>query len=96
MPLYEFYNEETGLSLLVPRRVEDRNEPLEFTRITVPSTIVIHGFEPSEAESFDDTILKKFHRIEERDGSRFRCGEFTKEQIKRAWTDPVRERKDII
>ena len=90
MPLYEFYNEETGMRLLIPRKVEDRNEPLAFTRITVPSTITIHGFEPTPAEDFDNSILKKLHRKEERDGSRFQCGEFTKQQIKDAWTNPIR------
>ena len=91
MPSYEFYNEETGLKLMVCRRVEDRDKPLHFARITVPSTITIHGFEPSEAESFDQTIIQKLHRKEERDGSRFQCGEFTKQQIKDAWTSPIRE-----
>jgi hypothetical protein len=91
MPLYEFYNEETGMRLLVPRKVEERNRPLEFARVTVPSTISIHGFEPSEAEAFDENILRQFHRKEEKEGSRFACGEFTKTQIKEAWTNPIRE-----
>jgi hypothetical protein len=91
MPLYEFHNEEFGANIAVPRKVEDRDKPLVFTRVTVPSTIVIHGFEPSEAEAFDTTILKQFHRKEEKEGSRFQCGEFSKRQIKDAWTNPVRE-----
>jgi len=91
MPFYEFYNAETDTRLMVPRRVDDRDKPLEFHRITVPSTIGIHGFEPSDAEAFDDTILKKFHRKEEQLGSRFQCGEYTKQQIKDAWTNPIRD-----
>lgn len=86
MPLYEFHNEELGMKILLQRKVEDRDKPLNFTRITVPSTIVIHGFEPTEAQDFDSTILKKLHRKEEREGSRFQCGEFSKTQIKEAWT----------
>lgn len=76
---------------MIPRKVEERNKPLAFTRITVPSTITIHGFEPSEAEAFDKTMLRNFYKKEEKEGSRFRCGEFTKQQIKDAWTDPIRE-----
>lgn len=94
MPFYEFYNEETGLRLMVQRPVEERNKPLDFIRITVPSTITIHGFEPTPAENFDNTILKKLYRKEEKEGSRFQCGEFTKRQIKDAWTgrtSPIRE-----
>ena len=91
MPLYEFHNEEMGMKLLVQRKVEDRDKPLAFTRVTVPSSITIHGFEPSEEEAFDASILKQFHRREEREGSRFSCGEFSKRQIKEAWTSPIRE-----
>lgn len=94
MPFYEFYNEETGLRIMVQRPVEERNQPLPFIRQTVPSTITIHGFEPTGAEAFDATILKKLHRKEEREGSRFRCGEFSKQQLKDAWsgrTSPIRE-----
>ena len=91
MPLYEFYNQETRTRILVQRKVEERNKPLSFIRITVPSTISIHGFEPTPAEDFDESILKKFHRKEEQEGSRFQCGEFTKQQIKDAWTNPVRD-----
>ena len=91
MPIYEFYNQETGVSLNVHRRVEDRDKPLAFVRNQIPATISIHGFEPSEAEAFDASILKQFHRREEKEGSRFQCGEFTKRQIKEAWTSPIRE-----
>jgi hypothetical protein len=86
MPFYEFYNEETGTRLLVHRKVDERNAPLVFIRDTIPATITIYGFEPTGAEDFDNTILKKLHQKEERDGSRFRCGKLTKEQIKDAWT----------
>ena len=91
MPIYEFYNAEMDQRVMVQRKVEDRDKPLEFHRITVPSTISIHGFEPSEAETFDNQILRKLYQKEEKEGSRFACGEFTKKQIKDAWTDPVRE-----
>ena len=95
MPIYEFYNEETGTHVLVQRKVEDRNKPLHFERRTIPASLVIHGFEPSEAETFDSQILRNLHRKEEKEGSRFQCGEFSKQQIKDAWTDPVREREAV-
>lgn len=91
MPLYEFYNEETGTRVLVQRKVEERNAPLAFIRVNVPTTITIHGFEPTDAEVFDANILKKLYRKEEQEGSRFQCGEFTKRQIKEAWTSPIME-----
>jgi hypothetical protein len=94
MPFYEFYNEELGMRLLVRRKVEERDAPLVFTRDTIPATITIYGFEPTGAEAFDESILKKLYRREEREGSRFRCGEFTKEQLKDAWTgrtSPIKE-----
>lgn len=88
MPLYEYRDDVTGLSVEMRRPVEDRNKPIVLTRSkSVPDRVSILGFEPSDAESYDTGIIKALHRKEEREGSRFKCGEFSKAQLKKAWLE---------
>jgi hypothetical protein len=88
MPLYEYADPETGVKVELRRPVEARNEPIVLRRTkSVPDRVSIHGFEPTESESFDAGIVKALHRKEEREGSRFRCAEFSKAQLKKAWME---------
>jgi hypothetical protein len=68
--------------------VDDRNKPIVLNRDkTIPDRVTIHGLEPTESETFDNGIVKALHRKEEREGSRFKCGEFSKAQLKKAWME---------
>jgi hypothetical protein len=88
MPLYEYADPETGVRVELRRPVDDRNKPIVLARVkTVPDRVGILGFEPTESESFDTGIVKALYRKEEREGSRFKCGEFSKAQLKKAWME---------
>lgn len=90
MPLYAYTDEETGVTIELNRKVEDRDKPIVLVRASkVPDRITIHGLEPSPEQDFDTKILKAYYRKEEKEGSRFNGGEFTKSQIKKAWTQNV-------
>ena len=87
MPLYEYSDPETGVRIELRRAVEDRNKPIVLTRIkTVPDKVSIHGFALTPDQAFNGDILKGWYRQEEKHGTRLLTGEFTKEQIKQAWT----------
>jgi hypothetical protein len=88
MPLYEYADPETGVRVELRRPVDDRNKPILLTRTkTVPDRVGILGFEPTESESFDSGIVKALHRKEEREGSRFKCAEFSKNALKKVWME---------
>jgi hypothetical protein len=88
MPLYEYADPETGVRVELRRPVEDRNKPIILIRDkAVPDRVTIYGFEPTEAAVYDAGIVKALHRKEEREGSRFRCGEFSKSQLKKVWME---------
>lgn len=90
MPIYEYHNPQTGVTIDMRRPVEDRNKPVEvdgllFVRVsTVPSRISIHGMEPSESDQFDQNILRAYYKKEEKEGSRFRS-EYSKKQLAETW-----------
>lgn len=88
MPIYEYSDAETGVVVELQRPVSDRNKPVILTRTkNIPDRISIHGLEPSDGDKQDDKILKAWYKREQREGSRFDGKGFTKNQIKRAWTD---------
>jgi hypothetical protein len=90
VPIYEYYNSQTDVTIEVHRSVADRNRPVEmdglfFVRATtVPSRISIHGVEPSADEQFDQNILKSYYKKEQSEGSRFRSG-YSKKQLAKTW-----------
>jgi hypothetical protein len=87
-PLYEYSDPGTGVKVELRRPVDDRNKPIVLIRDkTVPDRVTVHGLEPSESESFDTGIVKALHRKEEREGSRFKCAEFSKAQLKKVWME---------
>ena len=87
MPIYEYGDPETGVTVELRRAVEDRNRPIVLTRTaTVPDRVSIYGFEPSPEEDFDSKIVKALYRKEQERGTDFRgCGEFNKSALKKAW-----------
>jgi len=91
MPAYEFeiLNEATGkpigtFTAVLP--VDQRND-VSIRRVTVPRSVAISGgvHVPTQGEE----VMRAFHKEEQRLGSRFKAGEFTKDQIKRAWSTPA-------
>jgi hypothetical protein len=88
MPIYEYHDDVTGLTIDLRRPVADRDKPIVLTRASnVPDRISIYGFDGTAEQIYDAGIVKALHRKEEQEGSRFRCGEFTKTQLKKAWME---------
>jgi hypothetical protein len=88
MPLYEYSDPETGVRIEIQRKVDDRNKPIVLVRSkTVPDRIAIYGTGPTPDQEFNKSILDGWYAREQEQGSRFNGGEFTKEQIKAAWSD---------
>jgi hypothetical protein len=88
VPLYSYKDEATGVRVELRRPVEERNNPIVLIReSSVPDRVTIYGFEPTEAEVYDAGIVKALYRKEEKEGSRFRCAEFSKAQLKKAWME---------
>ena len=85
MPVYPYFDEETGLRIDVRRKVEDRNKPITLKRDgSVPNRVGVIIPGATEAGDFNRTMLKAYHRKEEREGSRYKS-EHSKRVTKRAW-----------
>jgi len=85
MPAYTYYDEETGLRIDVRRKVDDRNKPIVLRRFkSIPDRVgvLVPGATPEW--DFNKRVLKGYHKLEERDGSRFRS-EHSKKKISRVW-----------
>jgi hypothetical protein len=88
MPLYEYSDPETGITVELTRRVEDRNRPIVLRRMkSVPDRVCLFGLGPTQEQQFNADILNGWYRNEEKAGSRLLTGEFTKDQIKKAWSE---------
>lgn len=88
MPLYEYSDPDTGITVELKRRVEDRDQPIILRRTkSVPDRVGICGASPTQEQQFHNDILNGWYANEQKHGSRLNTGEFTKEQIKKAWTD---------
>lgn len=88
MPLYEYSDPDTGVTVELRRRVEDRDQPIILRRTkSVPDRIGICGFGPTQEQQFHNDILKGWYACEQKEGSKLSTGEFTKAQIKEAWTN---------
>jgi hypothetical protein len=89
MPIYEYSDEATGVRVELWRPVEIRNEPIVLKRTKlIPDSISIHGLEPGEAETFDNSIVRALYKKEQREGNDFRgCQEFSKKKLKDVWVD---------
>ena len=87
MPLYEYSDPETGVRIELRRNVEDRNKPIVLNRTkNIPDNLSIHGLGPTPSQVFNQDILNGWYAQEQKQGTRLQTGEFTKEQIKQAWT----------
>lgn len=85
MPIYE-YETESGdvVTRLVP--VDQRDSQSGLRRKTVPSTLRVLCGEPTPDQLQARNVLKGYHNLECKEGSRFRSS-FTKQQIKEAWSN---------
>jgi hypothetical protein len=87
MPLYEYSDPETGVRIELQRKVEDRNKDIVLKRTkSVPERVTIHGLGPTPSQEFNADILNGWY-AEQQYGTRLQTGEFTKEEIKKAWTN---------
>ena len=88
MPIYEYADPETGVRVELRRPVDVRNKPIILLRTsTVPDRVAIFGFESTPEEQFDQKIVRALYRKEEKEGSRFKCAEFSKKKLKEVWVD---------
>lgn len=94
MPIYVFEAED-GTRIEEVRPVERRNEALvirgkRFRRVTAPQSLAVlgHASHPVLGRSQADRIQKAYHKLEEKQGSRFTGAEFSKKDINRIWSQP--------
>ena len=87
MPLYEYINSEHGLKVTLVRSMAERDLPvvLQFNRVEVPSSVSVVGFAENTNTTKHD-VLKGYYK-EECKGGKWRS-RYTKEQIKKAWSQP--------
>ena len=95
MPAYEYdiCHAQTGEPLVrvtVRVPVADRDK-LFLARLTVPKTVTVTNTAPGKLDQASE-VMAGYRREEERVGNnrefRSRLGEFTPEQIKKAWSTP--------
>ena len=85
MPLYEYHDPETGVSVELRRPVEDRDKAILLKRTSnVPKRVAIVGAGLTEDQLFDAKVKKAYYQKEEKEGSRFKSG-YSKKQLKEAW-----------
>jgi len=88
MPLYEYSDSETGVRIELRRTVEDRDKPIVLKREkTIPDRLSICGLGPTPEQAFSADILNGWYAREQQQGSKMDTGEFTKDQIKKAWSE---------
>ena len=88
MPLYEYNDADTGVRIEINRKVEDRNKPIVLMRTkTVPDNLTIYGLGPTPDQAFNNSVMEGWYAAEQREGSRLNTAEFTKQQIKEAWSE---------
>jgi hypothetical protein len=86
MPLYEYHDPHTGVSVELRRPVEERDTPIVLTRKSnIPQRVAIVGMGPTEEQTFDANIRRAYYKKEEKEGSRFRSG-YSKKTLAKAWS----------
>ena len=85
MPLYEYHDPETGVTVELRRPVEERDKEIVLRRAsTVPERLAIVGSGPTEDQLFDARIQKAYYQKEEKEGSRFRSY-YNQKTLAKAW-----------
>ena len=88
MPTYEFESEDPPMRLIAIRSVADRDRPIIFTRVQVPSSVSLANTDTgrAKADTMEKGILAGYRKLEDKLGSSFeKSGKFTKKQIAEAW-----------
>jgi hypothetical protein len=100
MPIYVFEAAD-GERIEAQRLIADRNRPLvrggkRFRRLTAPESLSVlgHAVHPVLGANHADRIKKAYHRLEEKQGSRFTGCEFKKKDIKNIWNRPPPPNRD--
>jgi hypothetical protein len=91
MPAYKYQSEDGSIQTVLVRPLSQRDDPVvvdgvKLNRVMVPENVFVVGGAapvPSQKES----VLSGYYRQEREQGSRFQS-EFTKEQIKKIWSEP--------
>ena len=87
MPIYEYFNPANGERVEARRSVDARDTPPlpGFLRLAVPTRLgYVARAATLEGPSMRDGVLAGYHRLECREGSRFRSA-FSKARIAAAW-----------
>jgi hypothetical protein len=85
MPLYEYQNFKTGARFTAVVPVDKRDSLPGARRIlSTPTVLTQRAANPATTDGRN--ILKSYHKLEQKHGSRFRSS-YTPEQIKRAWSN---------
>ncbi len=88
MPIYEYFNPANGERVEARRSVAERDLPPSpgFARMAVPTRLgYVARAAGLEAPSMRAGVLAGYHRLECREGSRFRSA-FSKRAIASAWS----------
>ena len=85
MPIYTYEDEETGLRVDVNRPLKKRNRPIVLKRVPSRVGVRIAGAVTEDGE-FNKGIIRGYHQLEEKEGSRFRS-EHSAEKIKKTWEE---------
>ena len=89
MPIYEYTNRRTGETVMLRIPVEKRNDLVKvkgqiFDRQEIPSRITVLGGHLPPGGAND--VMKGYYSEEQKQGSNFKS-EFTKNEIKKAWSN---------
>lgn len=92
MPTYEYESLEPRIRLICVRPVEDRDKPILFTRIQVPTGISLANTDTGRAKapSLEKDIMAGYAKLEDAKGARYgESGDlFSKDEVTQAWQEP--------
>ncbi len=88
MPTYEYESDDPPLKVIAIRGVADRDRPIIFRRVQVPSSVSLVNTDSgrAKADTMEKGILSGYRKLEDKLGADFsKSGKFTKKQIAEAW-----------
>ena len=88
MPTYEYEYDDPPLKVIAIRGVADRDRPIIFRRVQVPSSVSLVNTDSgrAKADTMEKGILSGYRKLEDKLGADFsKSGKFTKKQIAEAW-----------
>ena len=88
MPTYEYESDDPPLKVIAIRGVADRDRPIIFRRVQVPSSVSLVNTDSgrAKADTMEKGILSGYRKLEDKlDADFSKSGKFTKKQIAEAW-----------